>query len=550
MGEYFDLWKLLAGLGLFLFGMRQLEVALEKLAGKGFRRFLRESTDKPISSVFGGIVATTIVQSSSLVSLIVMAFVGAGIIPLVNAIGVVLGSNLGTTFTGWIVTTLGFKLDFTMVIFPMLALGGLSFGLLKGRWKSVSQIVLGLALLLMGLDFMKDSVSTLTKLIDINQLSGYPLIVFLLAGVLFTAIIQSSSATMMLTLSALYAGIIPLPAAAALVIGADLGTTSTVLLGSLQGAVAKKRLAMAQVLFNVFVDGLAFVLIMPLLALIERLHVSDPLYALVAFHSLFNLFGLMVFLPFVKKYANFLEHWIKEKTQHIDLYIHNVPVTVTDAALEALAQETRYLLYLVVRLNARFLRVSSEKLDAKVDGFCIPEELESASKLEHYLAIKMLEGEIINYALKIQIDDNAESVGDRKEKSITIAHRIDNLMKAIRSGVYSAKSLKDIDENLEYFHLMDNDELANYFDSLKDSAQSIYIPLVMFLNKQRDNDLIKGELTSLMIKSEEFHQNFAHNIYRKMSRAQLSSLDLSTLLNVNKEIQTSEKALIRALELI
>lgn len=550
MSDYFDLWKLLAGLGLFLFGMRQLEAALEQLAGKSFRRFLHDSTDKPIGSVFAGIVATTIVQSSSLVSLIVMAFVGAGILPLVNAIGIVLGSNLGTTFTGWIVTTLGFKLNFTTVIYPMLSLSGLSYGLLKGRWKSVSLLVLGLALLLMGLDFMKESVSTLTTVFDIKQLSGYPLIIFLIAGVVFTAIIQSSSATMMLTLSALYAGIIPLPAAAALVIGADLGTTSTVLLGSLQGAIAKKRLAIAQVLFNVFVDALAFVFILPLLSLIERLQISDPLYSLVAFHSLFNLFGLIVFIPFVKKYAYFLEHWIKEKTQQVDLYIHNVPVTVTDAALEALAQETRYLLYLVVRLNARFLRVSPERFDEKKDGFCMPEELDSATKLEHYHLIKKLEGEIINYALKIQIDDRAESTANPNEKSIIISHRIDNLMKAIRSGVYSAKALKDINDNLEYFHLMDNDDLTNYFDVLKDSAQSIYMLLVTFLNTQADNEFMKEELTSLKVKSEEFHHNFAQNIYRKMSRAQLSSLDLSTLLNVNKEIQTSEKTLIEAMELI
>ncbi len=185
------------------------------ILGRLIRDSLRQSTDKPIHSVVGGIISTTIVQSSSLVSLIVLAFVGAGIIPLINAIGIVLGSNLGTTFTGWIVATLGFKLDLTTLIYPLIALGGLSYGLFKGRWKSFSQLVLGLALLLMGLDFMKDSVHTLTELIDIKALSNYPLFVYLLMGVIFTAIIQSSSAAMMLTLSALHAGIIPLPAAAA-----------------------------------------------------------------------------------------------------------------------------------------------------------------------------------------------------------------------------------------------------------------------------------------------------------------------------------------------
>ena len=550
MFEYFDLWKLLAGLGLFLFGMRQLETALEQLAGKTFRRFLKESTDKPIRSVFSGIISTTIVQSSSLVSLIVMAFVGAGIIPLVNAIGVVLGSNLGTTFTGWIVTTLGFKLDFSTIVFPLLAFGGLSFGLLKGRWKSASLLVLGLALLLMGLDFMKDSVSTLTKIADINQLSGYPLIVYLLIGVVFTAIIQSSSATMMLTLSALHAGIIPLPAAAALVIGADLGTTSTVLLGSLQGAVGKRQLAMAQVVFNVFIDALAFLFILPLLSLIENLQIQDPLYSLVAFHSLFNLIGLVFFMPFVKQYAQLLEGWITEKKIHIDLYIHKVPETVTDAALEALALETRHLLYLVVRLNARFLRLSSEKIYSNNNEFEKSDSVLASTKLEHYITIKKLEGEIINYAHKIQGVDLKDDKGVGEEESGMYPQRIDNLMKAIRSAVYSAKALKDISEDLDYFHLMDNKELSDYFEVLKGSAHNLYAPIVNYLNQHQDSELLKEEFDDLIRKSENFHHEFSDNIYKKMSREQLSSLDLSTLLNVNKEFQTSEKALIKALELL
>jgi len=550
MLEYFDMWKLLAGLGLFLFGMRQLETALEQLAGKTFRHFLKESTDKPIRSVLSGIISTTIVQSSSLVSLIVMAFVGAGIIPLVNAIGVVLGSNLGTTFTGWIVTTLGFKLDFSTIIFPLLAFGGLSFGLLKGRLKSASLLILGLALLLMGLDFMKDSVSTLTKIVDINQLRGYPLIVYLLIGVVFTAIIQSSSATMMLTLSALHAGIIPLPAAAALVVGADLGTTSTVLLGSLQGAVGKRQLAMAQVVFNVFIDALAFLFILPLLSVIEKLQIQDPLYSLVAFHSLFNLLGLVMFMPFVKQYAKLLEGWITEKKMHIDLYIHKVPETVTDAAIEALVLETRHLLYLVVRLNARFLRLSSEKIYSSSNEFEKSNAVLASTKLEHYITIKKLEGEIINYALKIQAVNlnDVNKVGE--EESETNLQRIDSFMKAIRSGVDSAKALKDISDDLDYFYLMDNKELSDYFEVLKGSAHNLYAPIVNYLNQQQDSELLKEEFDGLIRKSENFHHEFADKIYKKMSREQLSSLDLSTLLNVNKEFQTSEKALIKALELL
>lgn len=548
MNDYFDLWKLLAGLGLFLFAMNHLEFALKQLAGKRFRRFLRYSTDKPIRSAVGGIMATAIVQSSSLVGLIVLAFVGAGLIPLVNAIGIVLGSNLGTTFTGWIVATLGFKLDLTTFIFPLAAAGGLSYGLLKGHWRSVSQLILSFAFLLMGLDFMKDSVGTLTEHVDINVLSGYPLIVFLLVGVVFTAIIQSSSATMMLTLSALYAGIIPLPAAAALVIGADLGTTSTVLLGSLQGVVAKRRLAMAHVLFNLTIDMLAFIALFPLLSLVELLSISDPLYSLVAFHSLFNLFGIALFLPLIKQFTYFLEHWIKEDEQHIERFIHNVPQDVTDAALEALAKESKHLLYLVIRLNLRFLRISPKTAGVADSEYHLPKALASASKLEHYIAIKRLEGEIVSYALKIKLDDSDEKFD--KIKNDEIMQKIENLINAVRSGVYSAKSLKDIDENLQSFYVIDNDTVSKYFDELKKPVHSIYTSIFRLLGKTHSNEFIDEELSLLKEKSQVFHHEFASKIYKKMSAIHLTSLDLSTLLNVNKEIQTSEKALIKALILL
>ena len=545
MNAYFDFWKLLAGLGLFMFGMRQLEIALKQLSGRRFQQALRNSTKHPIKSVFVGTLATTIVQSSSLVSLIVLAFVGAGIIPLANAIGIVLGSNLGTTFTGWVVATLGFKFNLSTFIYPMLGIAGLCYGLFKGFWKSFALLVLGLALLLMGLDFMKDSASTLTEHADIKLLSGYPLIVYLLVGTALTAVIQSSSAVMMLTLSALYAGIIPLPEAAALVIGADLGTTSTVLLGSMQGAVAKRRLAMAHVLFNLIIDALAFIVLLPLLQLINRLNITDPLYGLVAFHSLFNLFGIILFIPFIKKFAKFLEGWIVSDEQNIKLYIHNVPSSITSAALEALAKETRHLLYLVMRLNLRFLQIDSSKYKTLNKPYNIPKTLVHASKREHYIAIKKLEGEIINYALQIKVERI-----ETKEMLHLVPHKIDNFMKAIRSGIYSAKALKDIDENIKSFNTQNNATLSKYFEQLQQASEKIYTVINTLLIGQDKSGAILEELLSLKGQSEDFHHAFAHKVYKKMSGIHLTSLDLSTSLNVNKEMETSETALINAIELI
>lgn len=546
VNDYLDSWKLLAGLGLFLFGMHLLELSLKNLAGKGFRKFLRHSTEQPIYSVFGGIIATTIVQSSSLVGLIVLAFVGADIIPLVNAIGVLIGSNLGTTFTGWIVATLGFKLNFSSFIYPLLAVGGLSYGLLNNKAKNYSQLIIGFALLLMGLDFMKDSVSELTQRANFDIISGYPLIVYLLVGTLFTAIIQSSSAAMMLTLSALYAEVISLPVAAALVIGADLGTTSTVFLGSLQGAVAKRRLAMAHVLFNFSVDTAAFILLYPMLAFISWMQLTDPLYSLVAFHSLFNLLGLILFFPFINLFARQLEQWFPEQEQIISQYIHNVPLDVTDAALEALSKETRHLLYLVTHLNFRFLDAKPKIINQLITEFNLPEWLTSTGKLQEYMAIKGLEGEIIHYAFKIKIEESELS----SQQSEFFAHKVDNLINAARYGVNSGKAFKDIEQDLSSFQMVDNKIFSDYFDELKSSAILNHLSIIAIISKMSDKNSLEDELVVMEENLEHFHSGIVTSIYSKNRKMKLSPVELSTLLNVNKEIETSAKALINSLRLI
>ncbi len=272
MGEELDLWRLAAGLGLFLFGMHELEQALTQLAGRSFKRFLRQYTAKPIRGVVAGTVSTAALQSSSVVSLIVLAFVGTGIISLASALGIVFGSNLGTTMTGWIVATVGFKLDIQALALPLITIGGLGvvWSAAGTRRAGISHLVVGLGLMLIGLEFMKSGALLATGLFDPIALAGYPLIVFLLAGLTLTAVVQSSSATIMITLSALYAGAIPLDSAAAVAIGADLGTTVTALLGSLAGSAAKKRVAAAIVIFNVVADTIAFLGLAPLLQFITQ----------------------------------------------------------------------------------------------------------------------------------------------------------------------------------------------------------------------------------------------------------------------------------------
>ena len=540
MTDHFDFWRLLAGLGIFLFGMQQLEVSLKQLAGKGFKSFLRRSTQKPLLSVVSGIIATVIVQSSSLVGLIVLALVGAGIIPLMNAIGVVLGTNLGTTFTGWIVATIGFKLNLEAVTLPMLAIGGLGMAMFKGRTQAFSQLIFGLSMLLMGLTFMKESVATLSEFLDIEELSEYPIIIFLVTGMIFTAIIQSSSATMMITLSALNAGIIALPAAAALVIGADLGTTSTVFIGSLQGAISKRRVALAHILFNVTVDTIAFIALYPLLKLIDKLSVTDPLYTLVAFHSLFNLFGIILIIPFISSFTRFLEARIKGDEKAVCYYISNVPIDITDVALEALTKECLHLIHDVACLNLRFLSIhpsDSYFSKMKLNHLQSRTTILDMNKLGHYESIKALEGMIVSYCVDIQtqpLDTEAAST-------------IDLLLASIRHAVFSSKSLKDINENLDYFIEHDNKVITERFYDQQKLVNEFYNRIFYSFEHHNNSELFTEEMEELYVYIDNIYRSYASGLYAGVLDAKYNNLDLSTLLNVNKEIHTSCKAFYKAI---
>ena len=533
-------WQALAGLGLFLFGMKQLELALELMAGHKFNQFIVNSTNQPIRSVTTGIFATAMVQSSSLVGLITLAFVGTGIMPLVNGVGVVLGSNLGTTVTGWMVATLGFKLDMSILVYPLLGIGGLGYGLLKGRMKAASLAVLALALLLFGLNLMKGSFSEFSQNLQLDVLQGYPLIVYLLFGVVITAIIQSSSVMMALALAAIHVDLLTLPAAAALVIGADLGTTSTVLLGSLQGTAPKRRLALAHVIFNLVVDVLAFLSIGVILSLIQLMSITDPLYGLVAFHSIFNLVGLLLFLPFIGSYSHWLERVIKTKKQdHGVGYINVVPPTITEAGLQALSLETKRLISLVLVFNMRLLKIKNKTIKPED----LPEAFRHQNNSEYYAKLKGLEGEIINYALSVQ--KFSQGSNEKKTQTETLSHQIDCCMQSIRAAIYAAKSIKDISENIKQFEGHSQPEIQQRFGQIIESADKHYQKLVSLMSM--DAAILSEELLNLKEAANQSRRQFRHQIHQHMSGLELESTELSTLLNVNMEVYNSKSALIKAL---
>lgn len=531
-----DPWLFAAGLGFFLYGMQQLEAGLKLVGGESLERALRRSTGHPLSSIALGIAATAVLQSSSLVGLMVLAFVGAGVLQMRNAVGVILGSNLGTTFTGWLVTAIGFKLNLGEFALPIIATGmfGVVFLERRPRAWGLSLFVLGLGLLLYGLGFMKDSVEAFSQSLDLSALAGAHPYWFFVTGFVFAAIIQSSSATMVITLSALSAGIISLHAAAAIVIGADLGTTSTLLIGSIRGNAATKQVALAHFLFNVVTDLVALFLILPWIdAGLAFAGIRDPLFGLVAFHSFFNVVGISLFLPFVDAFADFLERRFVRVSVGRSRYLGRTPPGAGAASTAALAAETRAVLGGVVDLNRRAF-----KLDVSIPDHGNQTWFGKGhpSYEETYATLKQVEGEILDYARQA----TAASTSERA------AARVQHLLTAVRESIYAAKSIKDIRANLVEFRHLELASARIYLERLTQHMRHFYGEASRIYDAPAT--VAAPALEDLQAQDAAFTRAIVDDFYREENAAALTDLQSSTFLNVLREVDSANRALVRALQ--
>jgi phosphate:Na+ symporter len=299
--------KLLGGLGVFLFGMRIMSTGLQKVAGNKLRELLAWCTRNRFMGIVSGFLMTCSVQSSSATTVMIVSFANAGLLTLTQAIGPVMGANIGTTITGWLVSILGFKVNITAFALPIIGIGFPMTMLKDARAKNWGETAVGFGLLFLGLAFMKAAVPA----IDTSNPSGleflqqwaqhgyWSVLAFVAVGTALTIIIQSSSATMAITLTLVFQGWIGLEVAAAMVLGENIGTTITAYLASLGANRTAKRVARSHLLFNLIGVAWALPMIYLLVGMIERLVPSEPTVQLAAFHTTFNLINTGVLVWFV-----------------------------------------------------------------------------------------------------------------------------------------------------------------------------------------------------------------------------------------------------------
>ena len=531
--------KLAAGVGLFLFAMYLVEESLKNLSGRSFKLFLQRITKNNIGAVVGGTIITGILQSSSMVSLMVLAFVGAGVFTMKNAMAIILGANLGTTIASWLVATLGFKTDIEVIAYPAVCLGGFLLILLGNRkkFKYISYFLLGFGLMFIGLSFMKTAMETQVEHFDFLQYASMPLIVFLIIGFLITLIVQSSSVTMALTLSALNAGAIGFPMAAAIVLGGETGTIIKILVSAIGGNASKKRVALGNLLFNVFITAIAFVLLKPILLLItDVIKIKDPLIGLVTFSSLINLLAIVLFLPVLDIFTKFLERFFKNTDGNAAAFIGHASIAEPVTALDLFRRETNYFIHNSMLFNLELFKIDTIALKQS-EYIKINEKnnFEKKSIEEKYEFLKQLQGEMQAFYLKLRTKLNSEQNSE-----------LSQLISAARSSMHAVKSVKDIGTNITNLSHSSKDIKYQFFLHHKNETQNLYAKLNAFLIKKGLNNF--EELEMLFDTIQKNYTTALNTFYTEVQLTTVESIDITTVINFNRELFTSNKAMLMAVK--
>ena len=463
--QHIGIWiEAFSGLGLFLFGMLYLEEQIKISAGKAFKTIVQNATDTHFKSLLTGISATALFQSSSVVTLMALSLVGAQLMSLESSIAIILGSNMGTTITAWIVGFVGFSMNIKLISYAIIGMGGLGQVLSSDttKWKNYFGIMVGFGLIFLGLEGMKGSFGEISQSFDIASYTFSNPYWYALVGLAFTAVIQSSSASIAIAQSALYVNVISFEAAAAFVIGANIGTTITALLGSIGGTPDKKRVALAHLLFNVSTGIFALVFLYQLIYVVDNLFLhANSVIKIALLHTLFNALGVILWYPFIHFLTTFTQRYFKKEQEQVTQYISNVSIQVPEIAIEALQKEIAHLSrkieeFVLLAINipppkALDETLAIDKLLAKYDiNFDVQYD-----KL--YRKIRLLEGEIYHYASELSTINNNEALGNILNNCIA---EVNNLSTA-------AKVIKDILYDLDIFSNSTTNEEQEFYKNIR-----------------------------------------------------------------------------------
>ncbi len=525
--------EIAAGVAIFLFGMIFLEDGFRAFTGGILENLLAKTTDKLWKAVSFGVVSTTVMQSSSLVSVITISFLSSGLIGLAAGIGIIFGANLGTTTGAWLIAGFGLKVNISAYAMPMLVFGVILVFQKSRNLKGVGYVLAGLGLLFLGIHYMKEGFEAFRETIDLTQFAveGYlGLFLFAAIGIAATVIMQSSHATLVIIITALSVNQITYENALALAIGANVGTTITAIIGSMSANYQGKRLAGAHLIFNLLTGLLAIIFIWQLIWAVDWISqsvgIANDNYTLklAVFHTLFNLIGVIVMMPFVAQLVQFLERVIPTpktsivETQFLNQSVADFPETL----LSAVRNEVFHLYDNAYKIIAHGINVHRETIASDV---ILDEKLKSSKEIiqddisEQYItSIKSLHSAIIDFTGGVQTPLDTNFSG-----------QLYDLRRASQRIVEAVKDTKHLQKNIDKFGRSRNKAIRGEYNNIRISIARILRLIEQLRSGNADVDIF--DLDDNKLSAKEGRNATLRNIDSMIREGQITATMATSLMN-------------------
>jgi len=545
-----DAKTIIAGIAIFLIGMHYMENGFKLFSGGTLEIVLERFTSTTPRAIGTGFLATAVVQSSSLVSVIIISFLSAELIGLTQAVGVVFGSNIGTTATAWLVSSFGLKIKIAHYALPMLIFGVMMQFAKQNSYKGLGSVLIGLGFIFLGIAYMKEGFETMKQGLDLAEyaMAGYlGVFVYIFFGAVATVVIQSSSATMAIIITALATGQIDYVNALALAIGANIGTTVTAALGALASNKNGKRLAVAHFIFNIITGLVAVILIYQLKDLVDLLAPmlsipeTDDAMKLSLFHTIFNVLGVLIVAPFIKTLVRYLGTLFSEKekgrgqAKYLTYEVMEIPAT----ALAALRKETIHLYDKSVEATVHALNLHRTEIYSEIEIDAVIEKSRTPIQIDvdkiYQEDIKSLYGEIIRYASISQTHMDQAGNNLIYELKLTARHIIEMV-----------KDVRELQKNLNYYAKSHNSVIVGQYNELRaqlitvlrkiqevrdyeGDGEEILTQIEVQKQSSKDNEIRMNQAVDSLIREDKIDSNsasslindigFTHSISKKLLKS-------------------------------
>ncbi len=492
-----DFKEISAGVAIFLFGMLSLEEGFKAFTGGSLEKILQKSTNKLYKSISFGIITTSIMQSSSLVSVLTISFLSAGLIGLAQGIGIIFGANIGTTTGAWLIAGFGLKVKISAYAMPMLVFGVILIFQKSKSLKGIGYILAGLGFLFLGIHYMKDGFEAFKSTIDLASFSVTGLkglFIFTGIGIFATVVMQSSHATLVLIITALSVGQISYENALALAIGANIGTTITAIIGSMSSNISGKRLAAAHLIFNLTTGLIAIILIKQIMFSVEYISnivgiaPTDYSLKLALFHTIFNLIGVIVMVPFINKLVIFLEKTLKDKKStyakiETSKYLNDSVLEFPSTAIAAIKKECQHLFnnafeIIVHGINLRKKDVISSAPIHDIINHTFTDKIYDIDTFYNN-KIKGIYGEIIDFSTQAQSSMPKQYIEELYKIKL-----------ASRDIVEAIKDTKHLQKNLYKYSKSSNEYIKNEYNHIRKELAKVLRNIYIISTTPQDEESI------------------------------------------------------------